>query len=78
MMVLLKYVTAFWGTFEISTINWEIFLQFKWSKNFILPAGTTANQNPAFKITDTKLYFPAVILSTQDNIKLLNQLDSGF
>ena len=31
-----------------------------------------------FKITDTKLYFPIVTLSTQDNVKLLKQLESGF
>ena len=77
-MVLLKYVTTFQRTFEKSTINCEIFLQLKQFKNCLLPAGTTANQNPEFKITDTKLYFPAVILSTQDNIKLLKQLGSGF
>ena len=31
-----------------------------------------------FAITDTKLYFPVVILSSQDNAKLLQQLISGF
>ena len=30
------------------------------------------------KITDTKLYVPVVTLSTQYNIKLLKQLESGF
>ena len=29
-------------------------------------------------IKDTKLYVPVVILSTQDNAKLLHQLKSGF
>ena len=29
-------------------------------------------------IKDTKLYGPVVILSTQDNAKLLHQLKSGF
>ena len=41
-------------------------------------AGTAANQNPEFQITDTKLYVPVPTLSTQDNIKLLKQLNSGF
>ena len=59
-------------------INCEISLQLKWSKNCILVAGTVANQIPEFKITDTKLYIPVVTLSTQDNIKLLQQLESGF
>ena len=31
-----------------------------------------------FAITDTKLYFSVVILSSQDNPKLLQQLISGF
>ena len=50
----------------------------KLSKNCILVAGTAANQNPEFQITDTKLYVPVVTLSIQDNIKLLKQLESGF
>ena len=37
-----------------------------------------ANQNATFEITDTKLYVPVVTLSTQDNSKLLQQLNSGF
>ena len=59
-------------------INCEICLQMKWSKNCILVAGTATNQNTEFKITDTKLYAPVEALSTQDNIKLLKQLESGF
>ena len=37
-----------------------------------------AKQGPRFKLTDTKLYVPVVTLSTQDNAKLLKQLESGF
>ena len=33
---------------------------------------------PTFIITDTKLYVPVVTLSTQDNVKLLKELVSGF
>ena len=44
----------------------------------ILVAGTVANQNPSFQINDTKLYVLVVTLSTQENIKLLKQLESGF
>ena len=43
-----------------------------------LEAGTVPNQGPRFKLTDTKLYVPVVTLSTQDNVKLLKQLESGF
>ena len=36
------------------------------------------NQEMTFSITDTKSYVPVVILSTQDNAKLIKQLKSGF
>ena len=35
-------------------------------------------QMPTFTITDRKLYVPVVTLSTQDNVKLLKKLESGF
>ena len=59
-------------------INCEISIQLKWSKNSIMVAGTAANQNQEFKITDTKRYVAVVTSSTQENIKLLKQLESGF
>ena len=77
-MVSLKYLSNFWRTLEIPLINCEISLQLKWSKDCILVAGTAANENPEFEILDTKLYVPVVTLSTQDDIKLLKQLESGF
>ena len=77
-MVPLIYLSNFWKTLEMSLINCEISLQLKWSKNCILVAGTVANKNPSFEINDTKLYVPVVTLSTQENIKLLKQLESGF
>ena len=49
-----------------------------WSKKCILVAGIAANQELEFKMSDTKLYVPVVILSTQDNVKLFKQLESGF
>ena len=42
---------------------------------------TAANNPPTgleFKITDTKLYVPVVTLSKENDIKLLEQLKSGF
>ena len=42
-------------------------------KYFILLKG----QEPAIAITDTKLYVLVVIVSTQNNAKLLKQLKSG-
>ena len=62
----------------MSLINCKISLQLKWSKNCIIVAGTAANQNPVFQMNDTKLYVHIVNLSTQEHIKLLKQLESGF
>ena len=44
-----------------------------WTLCYFFWTGTTK-----FTITDTQLYVPVVILSTQDNAKLLQQLKSGF
>ena len=41
-------------------------------------AGAIDGQVLTFSITDTKLYIPAVTLSTQENVKLLQQLKSDF
>ena len=55
----------------MSLINCEISFQLKWSRKCIIVAGTANNQNPSFKINDTKLYVPVVTLSAQENIKLI-------
>ena len=62
----------------MSLNNCEISLQLKWSRNCIIVAGFSNNQNPSFQITDNKLYVPFETLSTQENIKLLKPLESGF
>ena len=54
-------------------INCEISPISTCSKNCIISSATGATE---FAITDTKLYFPVVTLSTEDNIKLLKQLES--
>ena len=77
-IVQLKYLSNFCRTLEMPLINCEISLQLKWSKDFILVVGTAANQEPEFRITDTKLYVPVVTLSTQGNTKVLKRLESGF
>ena len=59
-------------------INCEINLILIWPANCAVVSTNVANQNATFAITDTKLYVPAVTLSTQDNAKLLQQLKSGF
>ena len=50
----------------------------KWCKNCLLVVGSKATQNPTFQKNDTKLYVPVVTLSTQENIKIIKQLESCF
>ena len=76
--VLLKYLSNFWGTLEMPVINREINLDLNWSEKCVIVAATVGNQGATFSITDTKLYLPVVTLSTQDNAKLLEQLESDF
>ena len=77
-MVPLKYLTNFCRTLEMSLINCEIELILRWSANCVIIYTDVANQIPTFTITETNLYVPVVTLPTQDNLKLLPQLKSGF
>ena len=83
----LKYLSNFWRTLSIPLINCEVELILTWSKNCIL-ADMTVNasanlaivalSSATFQIKDAKLYVPVVILPKADNIKLQEQLKSGF
>ena len=82
-MVLLKCLSNFWRTFEVPLIICEINLILTWSANCLIPNAavnqariTDSSKNQA--ITDAKLYVLVVILSTQDNPKLLQDIKSGF
>ena len=70
-MVPLKYLSNFWRNCEISFDQ-------NWSGNCVIVATNIADQVTSFSITDRKLYVPVATLSTQDNAKLLEQLESGF
>ena len=74
-------------------INCEVELILTWFKNCVLidkltrDADYNANpivyeidnpENAIFQITDTKLYVPVVTLSKENDIKLLEQLKTGF
>ena len=74
-IVPLKYLSNFWRTLEMPLINCEINLILTWSSTCFINNSTGAGR---FAITDRKLYFPVVTLSTHDNAKLLQQLKSGF
>ena len=91
--VRLKYLSNFWRTLDKPLINCEINLTLTWSENCVITSKATrdaeSDANPAvteinnptgaiFKIKDTKLYVPVITLSTEDNNKLLYQLNLGF
>ena len=59
----------------MSLINCEVNLILTWPEKSVIFEG---NKATPFAMTDTKLYVSVVNLSTQDNIKLLQQLKSGF
>ena len=59
-------------------INCEVNLILTWSSTCVIVSTNNENQNATFAITNTKLYVPVVTLSTQENVKLLQQLKSGF
>ena len=71
----LKYLSNFWRNLEMPLINSEIMLMLTWSSTCVITNSTGVG---AFAITDSKLYVPVVTLSTIDNEKLLEQLQSGF
>ena len=65
-------------TLETLLINCGVNLDLKWSENCVIVATNIAAQATTVSVTDTKLYVPDVTFSTQDNVKLLKQLKSGF
>ena len=77
-MVPLKCLSNFCKTLEMPLINCEINLDLNWSKNYIVVVTNMANQAIKFSTIDSKLYLPVVTLLTKDNVKLFEQLNSGF
>ena len=55
-------------------IDCEIILIFTWSADCVISSATGGK----FAISDLKLFVPVVILLTQDNAKLLQQLESNY
>ena len=75
-MVSLKYLNKFCRTLGMSLINCEINLQLTFLKKVFWQL--VLQQINYQNLTDTRFYGSVVTLSTQDNIKLLKQLESGF
>ena len=67
MALMLKYLSNFWRTLEMPLVNCEISLDLTWSKKHIISSSS-----------DTELYVSIVTLWSEDNVKLLKQLESGF
>ena len=92
-VVPLKHLSNFWRHLDIPLINCEVELILTWFKKYALIDKSTreanygANpvvyeidnpENAIFEITDTKLHVPVVTLSKEDELKLLEQLKTGF
>ena len=69
----LRNLSNFWRTLEIPLMNCEISLNLTWSKKCVMSFAVGKTE---FGILDTKP--PFVTLSTEENSKLLKQLESGF
>ena len=84
----LKYLGNFWMTLNIPLISCEVFLELKWDINCVITSleqrdigGGSRDNAPTgatLAVNDCKLYVPAVILSKDDEIKLLTNSKSGF
>ena len=90
----LKYLGNFWRNSNMLLINCEVSLTLSWYTNCVLTSNArryalNPQPNPlvveinnpiyvVFDISDCKLYVPVVILSAEEDNKLLSQLKSGF
>ena len=71
----LKYLSNFWRSLEMPSVNCKIEFSLGWYEECILSNAETV---ATFKITDAKLYVPIVTLKTEDNTKLSKLLSKGF
>ena len=74
-VVPLKYLSNFFRSLEMPLINYKIKLNLTWKKECVLSTGAG---EAVFIINDTKLYFPVVTLSKEDNKEFISQRDKGF
>ena len=75
MMVSLKYLSNFWTTLKTSLINCKINLVITWFANSSIITNSIDGHVPTFAINNAKLSVSAVTLSTENNAKLLQQLN---
>ena len=74
-VVPLKYLNNFFRSLEMPLINCKIKLNLIWKKECVL---STAADDTAFVISDTKLYVPVVTLSKKDNKDFIKQQNKEF
>ena len=74
-VVPLKYLSNFWRSLEMPSINCKVYLELNWIEDCIL---SSAGNSAKFEITDAKLHVPIVTLSTKDSVNLTKQLNEGF
>ena len=73
-VVPLKYLSNFFRSLEMPLINCKIKLNLTWKKECVL---STAADDAVFIISNTKLYFPVVTLSKEDNKDFIEQQNKG-
>ena len=71
----LKYLSNFFRSLEMPLINCKIKLNLTWRKECVL---STDVGDVVFIINDTKMYFPVVTLSKEDNKDFIEQQNKGF
>ena len=78
-------MSNFWWLLEIPLINCKVEIFLSWIEECLLTtagigayANATGADSATFKITDVKLYVPVVTLSTEDSVKLFQQLSKWF
>ena len=68
----------FWRILDLPLINCKIELDLTWTKDCVLIEHDDIKTGINFMITNTKLYVPAVSLSINDNIKILENIKERF
>ena len=74
-VVPLKYLSNFWRSLEMPLINCKVYHELNWVEDCIL---SNDEDSAKFAITDAKLHFCIVTLSTKDSANLTKQLNKGF
>ena len=82
--LLLKYLSNFWQSLEMSLINCKVEFKLRWIKHCVLASASVEHNNIdsnkiIFIIKCIKPFVPVVTLSAKDNQKLLKQgFSTGF